>query len=472
MSSNSGPRNLPRGVSATRKFNGKALKRTIAMLFKSYPVLLPITIVCIVFSAIVATMPAIFNQQILAVIEQFYKQGDWSAAKGIIIPKIIILVLLYVASLLSVFAHTQLMAFITQGFLGKMRKSLFSKMQNLPIKYFDTNKHGDIMSHYTNDIDSIRQLVSQSIPSLLQAGIIVTTVFFIMLSYSIWITLVVVFGVFLLFLVTKKVGGGSAKYFIRQQKSIGKAEGYIQEIMNGQKVVKVFCHEEKSLQEFDKFNESLYEDSRRAHSYANILGPINMNIGNILYVIIATVGGLLLLTKAPNLSLSGLPLSISIVIPFLNMTKQFTGNVNQVSQQINSVVMGLAGAERVFELMDSQPEVDNGYVTLVNAKIDKNGNITETERHTGVWAWKHPHGDGTLTYTKLEGDVTLNNVDFSYVEGKQVLKDVSVYAKPGQKVAFVGATGAGKTTITNLINRFYDIEDGKIRYDGININKI
>jgi len=471
-SNNNGPRNLPKGVTATRKFNGKALKRTIKMLFKSYPVLLPVAIACIIFSAIVATMPAIFNQQILAAIEQFYKDGNWADAKTVIIPKIIVLASLYVISLISVFAHTQLMAYITQGFLGKMRKTLFGKMQNLPIKYFDTNKHGDIMSHYTNDIDSIRQLVSQSIPSLLQAGIIVVTVFFIMMSYSIWITIVVVGGVFGLFLVTKKVGGGSAKYFIRQQKSIGKAEGYIQEMMNGQKVVKVFCHEDKCLLEFDKVNDALYEDAKRAHTYANILGPINMNIGNILYVIIATVGGLLLLAKVPNFSLSGMPLAISIVIPFLNMTKQFTGNVNQVSQQINSVVMGLAGAERVFELMDTDPEVDDGYVTLVNAQIDKDGNITETEKRTGIWAWKHPHSDGTLTYTKLEGDVRLFDVDFSYVEDKPVLKNVSVYAKPGQKVAFVGATGAGKTTITNLINRFYDIADGKIRYDGININKI
>jgi len=471
-SNNNGPRNLPKGVTATRKFNGKALKRTIKMLFKSYPVLLPVAIACIIFSAIVATMPAIFNQQILAAIEQFYKDGNWADAKTVIIPKIIVLASLYVISLISVFAHTQLMAYITQGFLGKMRKTLFGKMQNLPIKYFDTNKHGDIMSHYTNDIDSIRQLVSQSIPSLLQAGIIVVTVFFIMMSYSIWITIVVVGGVFGLFLVTKKVGGGSAKYFIRQQKSIGKAEGYIQEMMNGQKVVKVFCHEDKCLLEFDKVNDALYEDAKRAHTYANILGPINMNIGNILYVIIATVGGLLLLAKVPNFSLSGMPLAISIVIPFLNMTKLFTGNVNQVSQQINSVVMGLAGAERVFELMDTDPEVDDGYVTLVNAQIDKDGNITETEKRTGIWAWKHPHSDGTLTYTKLEGDVRLFDVDFSYVEDKPVLKNVSVYAKPGQKVAFVGATGAGKTTITNLINRFYDIADGKIRYDGININKI
>ncbi|MBR4116726.1 MAG: ABC transporter ATP-binding protein [Clostridia bacterium] len=470
MSSNT--HSLPKGVSATRKFNGTALKRTLKMLWQSYPVLLPVAIVCIVFSAIVATMPAIFNQQILAAIEQFYKTADWAGAKEVIIPKIVILASLYVVSLLSVIAHTQLMAYITQGFLGKMRKTVFAKMQNLPIKYFDTNKHGDIMSHYTNDIDAIRQLVSQSIPALLQASIIVVTVFFIMLSYSIWITLVVVVGVFFLFLVTKKVGGGSAKYFIRQQKAIGKTEGFIQEMMNGQKVVKVFCHEDKSIDDFDKVNNALYEDSKRAHAYANILGPINMNIGNILYVIIATVGGVLLLANVPNLSLSGMPLTISVVIPFLNMTKQFTGNVNQVSQQINSIVMGLAGAERVFGLMDTEPEVDDGYVTLVNAEIDQNGNITETEKRTGIWAWKHPHSDGTLTYTKLEGDVTLTNVDFAYEEGKDVLHDVSVYAKPGQKVAFVGATGAGKTTITNLINRFYDIADGKIRYDGININKI
>ena len=466
------PRNLPKGVPAVRKFNGKVLKRTLKLLWQSYPKLMPITLACIVFSSVVATLPAIFNKQIIAAIEEYVVNGNWEDAKTVIIPKIITLAAIYLVSLISVFAHTQLMAYITQGFLGKLRKTLFDRMQNLPIKYFDTNKHGDIMSHYTNDIDSIRQLVSQSIPSLIQAGIIVVTVFFIMMSYSIWITLVVVGGVFCLFTVTKKVGGGSAKYFMRQQKSIGKAEGYIQEMMNGQKVVKVFCHEEKSLEDFDKVNNELYDNAVRAHSYANILGPINMNIGNILYVIIATVGGLLLLLDVPNISLSGAALSISIVIPFLNMTKQFTGNVNTVSQQINSVVMGLAGAERVFELMDAEPEVDDGYVTLVNAKIDENGNITETDDRTGLWAWKHPHNDGTLTYTKLEGDVRLVDVDFSYVEGRQVLRNVSVYAKPGQKVAFVGATGAGKTTITNLINRFYDIEDGKIRYDGININKI
>ena len=464
-----GPGGMPQGK---RKFSMKYFKRVLKMMFSYYPVLFPLALACIIFAAFVATAPAIFNQQILADIEQWYVSRDWASAKQEILPKIVILASLYVVSLAAVFTQTQLMAYITQGFLGKMRKTLFSGMQNLPIKYFDTNKHGDIMSHYTNDIDTLRMLISQSIPSILQAGIVVITVFIIMLSYSVWITLVVLVGVFFLFLVTKKVGGGSAKYFMRQQKAIGKTEGFIQEMMNGQKVVKVFCHEDKTQKQFDEINNALCEDSKRAHAYANILGPINMNIGNILYVIIATVGGLLLLLDVPNLSLSGLPLSISIVIPFLNMTKQFTGNVNQLSQQINSIVMGLAGAERVFEVMDAAAETDEGYVTLVNAKKDENGNIIETEERTGIWAWKHPHGDGTITYTELKGDVRMVNVDFGYEEGKEVLHDVSVYAEPGQKVAFVGATGAGKTTITNLINRFYDIADGKIRYDGININKI
>ena len=455
-----------------KKFSLATLKRVIKMLYGYYPVLFPLAIFCILFSSIVATLPAIFNQQIIAAIEEWYVIRDWGSAKEVIIPRIILLAGLYVLSLIAVTLQTQLMAYITQGFLGKMRKTMFSGMQNLPIKYFDTNKHGDIMSHYTNDIDTLRQLVSQSIPSVLQASIIVVTVFGIMLYYSLWITLVVVIGVIALFNITKKIGGGSAKYFMRQQKSVGKTEGYIQEIMNGQKVVKVFCHEDKVQTEFDKINEQLYNDGKKAHSYANILGPINMNIGNILYVIIATVGGLFLLSDFKNVGIGMMPFSISIIVPFLNMTRQFTGNVNQLSQQINSIVMGLAGAERVFSLMDAKPEDDDGYVTLVNAKIDENGNITETKEHTGMWAWKHPHGDGTLTYQKLEGDVRMFNVDFGYNEEKQVLHDVSVYAKPGQKVAFVGATGAGKTTITNLINRFYDIADGKIRYDGININKI
>ncbi len=456
-----------------KKLNMNSLKRLLKMLYGYYPVLLPVIIVCIVFASITAAIPAIFQQQVLQAIEKWITSGDWNSAKGEIIPKVTVLGILYALSFIAVIVQSQLIAIMTQGFLGKMRKTMFDGMQNLPIKYFDTHKHGDIMSFYTNDIDTLRQLVSQSIPTILQASIVVVSVFGIMLWYSVWMTLVVVAGVFALFMVTRIVGGGSAKYFMKQQKSIAKTEGYVQEIMSGQKVVKVFCHEDKSREKFDEINNQLFEDSNRAHAYANCLGPINMNIGNILYVIIATVGGLFLLSKTPNLSISGLAFEISIVIPFLNMTKQFTGNVNQVSQQINAIVMGVAGAERVFALMDEQAETDEGYVKLVNAEYDENGQLRETTKRTGLWAWKHPHkADGTVTYTELKGEVTLNDVDFGYVEGKQVLHNVSVYANPGEKVAFVGATGAGKTTITNLINRFYDIADGKVRYDGININKI
>jgi len=448
------------------------LVRVVKMLVGYYPVLVPLTALCILFSSAVSTMPAIFNQKIIAVIEQHYKTGDWAAAKPEIMGYIGILIVLYVLSLASLVTHTQLMAYITQGFLSKMRCTMFDTMQDLPIKYFDTHRHGDIMSHYTNDIDTLRQLVSQSLPALLQSGIVVVVVMGIMLSYSLWLALVVLVGVIVMVTVTRKVGSGSAKYFIRQQKAMGKVEGYVQEMMNGQKVVKVFCHEDASKADFDKLNNQLCEDGFRAHAYANILGPIINNLGNILYVLVAITGGILLLTEAPNIGLAGMTLSISIVIPFLNMTKQFTGNVNTVSQQINSIVMALAGASRIFELMDQTPETDDGYVTLVNAEVNKDGTISEADHRTGHWAWKHPHGDGTLTYTELKGDVRLSEVDFSYDGEKQVLTDVSVYAEPGQKVAFVGATGAGKTTITNLINRFYDIADGKIRYDGININKI
>ena len=294
----------------------------------------------------------------------------------------------------------------------------------------------------------------------------------IMLYYSLWLTCLLLLGVVAMFLVSKKIGGGSAKFFMKLQKSVGRQEGFVQEMMNGQKVIKVFCHEEACKSDFDAINQALYDDAYHANAFANSLGPIIMNIGNVLYAVVALVGGLFLVTGFHNVSISGLAFSISIVIPFLNMTKQFTGNINQVSQQINSIAMAMAGAERVFGLMDEIAEADEGYVTLVNAEIAEDGSITETEAHTGHWAWKHPHGDGSVTYTLLEGDVRMTDVDFSYEEGKPVLRDVSVYAEPGQKVAFVGATGAGKTTITNLINRFYDIEDGKIRYDGININKI
>ena len=455
-----------------KKVNPHTFKRIMKTLIGYYPVLVPVTVFCILFSAIAAAIPDIFIQKIIAIIEVWQPDKNWTAAVKEITPLMVILISMYVISIIAVTVYSELMAFITQGFLSKLRISMFGGMQNLPIKYFDTNKHGDIMSYYTNDIDTLRQLISQSMPALIRSIAIVIGVFFIMLYYSVWMTLLLLVGVAAMMIISKKVGGGSAKYFIKQQQSIGKAEGFIQEMMNGQKVIKVFNHEEECISDFEEINTALCDDSCKANAYANILGPIIMNIGNIIYVLIAVAGGLFLLSGVPNISISGLGFSISIIIPFLNMTKQFTGNINQLSQQINSIVMGIAGAERIFALMDETPETDDGYVTLVNANIAPDGTITETDKHTGRWAWKHPHGDGTLTYTALQGDVQMNDVDFAYVEGKTVLHNVSVYAKPGQKVAFVGATGAGKTTITNLINRFYDIADGKIRYDGININKI
>lgn len=448
------------------------IKRIIRTLFSFYPVLMPVVLFCILFNSIVSAIPAVFMQNIIAVIEQSYQSGDWEAVAGKILGMAAILAILYAVSLIASFAYCRLLAVITQGSLKKLREKMFNGMQNLPIKYFDTHSHGDIMSYYTNDIDTLRQLISQSMPQLLSSGVMVITVFGIMLYYSLWMSLVVVVGVIIMLRVIKKVGGNSAKYFIRQQESIGKVEGYIEEMMNGQKVVKVFCHEEESKADFDALNEELFEVSERANKYANTLGPILNNIGNLLYVAVTLAGGLFLMLKVPNVSISGLPFAISIVVPFLNMTKQFAGNINQVSQQVNAVVMGMAGASRIFDLIDEEPEADEGYVTLVRAK-EGNGVIQECKERTGMWAWKHPHREeGTVTYTKLTGDVRFFDVDFAYEEGKTVLHNVTLYAKPGQKVAFVGSTGAGKTTITNLINRFYDIADGKIRYDGININKI
>lgn len=448
------------------------IRRIIRTLFSFYPVLMPVVLFCILFNAIVSAIPAVFMQNIIAVIEQSYKSGDWEAVAGKILGMAAILAILYAVSLIASFAYCRLLAVITQGSLKKLREKMFNGMQNLPIKYFDTHSHGDIMSYYTNDIDTLRQLISQSMPQLLSSGVMVITVFGIMLYYSLWMSLVVVVGVIIMLRVIKKVGGNSAKYFIRQQESIGKVEGYIEEMMNGQKVVKVFCHEEESKADFDALNEELFEVSERANKYANTLGPILNNIGNLLYVAVTLAGGLFLMLKVQNVSISGLPFAISIVVPFLNMTKQFAGNINQVSQQVNAVVMGMAGASRIFDLIDEEPEADEGYVTLVRAK-EEDGVIQECKERTGMWAWKHPHREeGTVTYTKLTGDVRFFDVDFAYEEGKTVLHNVTLYAKPGQKVAFVGSTGAGKTTITNLINRFYDIADGKIRYDGININKI
>ncbi len=452
--------------------NKGVLLRLIKEVFHYYPRLAPLVVALVVFNAIVASIPATFMQRIIDLIDVSWKSGDWESVKDDIIQNIVILIILYLLSLAANFAYTRIMAVITQGTLCHLRDKMFGRMQRLPIRYFDTNRHGDIMSVYTNDTDTMRELISHALIQLLSSGVIVLTIFFIMLWYSVWLTLVVLIGVTIMILITKKIGGNSAKFFIAQQKAMGKTEGYIEELMNGQKVVRVFCHEEESMKDFDRVNEELFENAVKAHSNANILMPVLNNVGNTLYVLIALVGGVLLTFNITNLSISRMKLGIDIIVPFLNMTRQFSGNVSQVSMQINSIAVGMAGAKRVFDLIDQEPEVDDGYVTLVNCKME-NGQIVECTERTGMWAWKHPHSaDGSVTYTALAGDVTMDHVDFGYTEDKIVLHDVTLYAKPGQKVAFVGATGAGKTTITNLINRFYDIADGKIRYDGININKI
>ena len=449
------------------------LVRLIKMLFSFYPVMLPVALACILFNAIISSIPSIFMQNVISLVEQSWQAGDWAAVGGQILRFVLILVVLYVLSLAAGTVFNQLMAIITQGSLAKMREKMFNGMQDLPIKYFDTHNHGDVMSYYTNDIDTLRQMISQSIPQLIISTVTVLTVLAIMLYFSVWMTLVVLVGVFFMVLVTKKVGGRSSKYFIRLQQSIAATEGVVEEMMNGQKVIKVFCHEKEAQEDFDKVNDELFHNAEQANIYANMLMPILNNIGNVLYVCVAIVSGVMMMTGAPNLSLSGMAFGISIVVPFLNMTKQFSGNVSQVSNQLNMVIMGMAGTKRIFNLIDEKPETDEGYVTLVNAKEDRDGNLVECKERTNVWAWKHPHqADGTVTYTRLQGEVVLDDVDFGYNPDKLVLHNISLYAKPGQKIAFVGSTGAGKTTITNLINRFYDIADGKIRYDGININKI
>ncbi|MFQ9985842.1 MAG: ABC transporter ATP-binding protein [Lachnospiraceae bacterium] len=445
--------------------------RIIRTVFQYYPAMMSIVLACIVLNAVVTSIPAVFMQNIIAVVEQNWESGDWGSAGPVILRMVLLLAVLYIISLAASFAYNRMMAVVTQGSLKKLREQMFNRMQNFPVKFFDTNNHGDIMSYYTNDIDTLRQLISQSLPQMLSSMIIVVSIFCIMLYYSLWLALVVVFGVCMMVLITKRVGGASTRFFVRQQIELGKVEGFVEEMMNGLKVVKTFCHEEESKNDFDRLNGQLFRVAEKANQFANTLGPILNNIGNLLYVIVAIVGGLLLLCGAPNVSVSGLPFAISIVVPFLNMTKQFSGNVNQVSQQVNAVVMAMAGAERIFNMLDEEPEEDEGYVTLVNAR-EVNGQLTECKERTGIWAWRHPHHDGTVTYTRLTGSVQFNDVDFEYEKGKPVLHNITLYAKPGQKIAFVGATGAGKTTITNLINRFYDIADGKIRYDEININKI
>ena len=450
----------------------KTAFRLIKMIFKFYPVALPMILLCVVFSSVISSISSIFIQNVIATLEQ-NRGGGWEAVSGRILGLIAVLGCLYISSLIAILTYQRAMAVVTQGLLKKFRVGIFAKMESLPVSYFDKRAHGDIMSHYTNDIEMLRQFISQSMPSFIACSVTIVTIVSLMLYFSVYMALVVFFGVMFMYPVIKKVGGNSAKFFMRQQQAMGKTEGYIEEMMEGLKVVKVFCHEEETKAGFDAANDELFRDAEQANKYANILAPILMNIGNLTYVLVAMAGGVFLLTGAANLSVSGMPFSISVVVPFLNMTRQFCGNINQISQQVNSVVMGLAGADRIFSVLDEAPEEDCGSITLVNARED-NGILTESDLRTGLWAWKDPEsgGPGNASYSRLSGDVRLSGVNFSYEEEKPVLHDITLFAEPGQKVAFVGATGAGKTTITNLLNRFYDIPEGGILYDGIEIEKI
>ena len=450
------------------------VKRLLKSLFRYYPRMLPIALVCIVINAAISSVPALFMNNLYELLGDALQQGlGWSDVSAQVAGIMGLLIGMYAVSLIAGAVYNQLMAIITQGYLRDMREQMFNEMQDLPIRYFDTHNHGDIMSYYTNDIDTLRQMIAQSIPQLMISGIMCLTLFVIMLYFSLYLTLIIVVGIIAIVFVTKVVGGGASRFFLATQRAVARTEGFVEEMMQGQKVIKVFCHEEETKADFDKVNGYHFEQTDKANRYANMLMPIIANIGNVMYVVVALIGAVLAATELQNLSLIGfVAFSPALIVSFLQTTRQFSNNIGQVSNQINSVVMGLAGAQRIIALIDEKPEADEGYVTLVNAK-EVDGKLIECEERTGVWAWKHPHAaDGSVTYTKLEGDVRLFNVDFGYVPEKIVLHDISLYARPGQKVAFVGATGAGKTTITNLLTRFYDIADGKIRYDGININKI
>ena len=455
----------------------KTLGKLLGYMFHYYKGRLILVICCIAVTAVAGISSSIFLEILVDdVVTPGLKLG-FDAVKGQLYTIIGIMAGIYMFALICSFVYNRTMAVVTQGFLKHVREDMFNSMQKLPIRYFDTNTHGDIMSYYTNDTDALRQLISQSIPQVTYSVVAMITLLVSMLQSSIYLTLVVLAGVAFMVLVTKLVGGKSAKYFVKQQNSVGVTKGYVEEMLTGQKVIKVFCHEEAAKRDFDKVNDELFVNNDKANKYGNILMPAIMNIGHVLFVVVAIVGGLLVLGGVRNLSLSGLEdevITMGAIVAFLNMSRQFTLNIGQVSMQVNSVVMAIAGADRIFGFLDQKPETDDGYVTLVNAVIDDDGNVLrESPTRTGRWAWRHPHkADGSVTYQELKGDIRLLDVDFGYVPEKIVLHDVSLYAKPGQKIAFVGATGAGKTTITNLINRFYDIADGKIRYDGININKI
>ena len=430
------------------------LFRVIKEVFTAYPLLFPLVLVGIVVTAGISSIPSLFVQKIVSLLEARDPSVSWSVFSKQMITLILILIGVDILSLILTAVYNLAMATITQGTLYHMRKKMFVKMQTLPLKYFDTEGHGDIMSYYTNDVDALRQMISQSLPNVLSSLVVVVTVFGIMLYFSFWMTLTVLLGVAAMYFVTKYVGKYSRKYFIEQQKSLGKTEGYLEEMIYGQKVVKVFNYEDESMKKFNEVNDKLFDDSQKANSYANILGPILNNIGNILYVVVAIVGGLLIYFNVYNLSLSGMAISISIVVPFLNMTKQFSGNINQVSMQLNSIIMGLAGVERVFALIDQEPEVDEGKV--------------EIEQENGKYEFVKENGEKV----EVLGNIDIKNIVFGYNKEKTVLKNISISAKQGEKIALVGATGSGKTTIANLINRFYDVNSGEILFDGINVNSI
>lgn len=439
------------------------LKRLLKGIFKHYKIQFIMVVILIMISSSVSIAASLFMESL---IDDYITPmlSEEVANFNPLIKALEVMGIIYVVGIISSYTYNRIMVVIAQGTLKNIRNELFEKMQHLPIRYFDTHLHGDIMSHYTNDIDTLMEFITRGIPQILSLSMTVIVTFIAMLTTNMYLSILVILTTIVMIIVTKKIAGKSSRYFIKQQESIGIVDGYIEEMISGQKVIKVFNHEEEAKRNFKNINDKLYEDSKNANSYANILMPILANLGNLLYVFVAIIGGLLLINGFGNVTLG-------IVVAFVNLSKSFSMPIMQLSQQINSIIMAVAGAKRIFELMDEKAEVDEGYVTLVNAEIEENG-IRETDKYTGRWAWKHKHHDGRLEYIELKGHIELFDVDFGYDENKLVLHDVSLYAKPGQKIAFVGATGAGKTTITNLINRFYDIEDGKIRYDGININKI
>ena len=466
----SGPRRGFTGGKRAKDAKG-TLKRLIGYIAKGNKARLAIVFVLLLISTIASVASSLFLKSLIDdYIAPLIGQSapDFSPLFG----ALTMMACIYLAGMLASYLQTRLMIPVAQGTLKTIRDDMFAHMQTLPIKYFDTHTHGNVMSYYTNDTDTLRQMISQSLPNAASSIISITAVFIAMLSTSVWLTLLMFVFLGLMLWVVKNIGGGSAKYFVKQQQSLGKVNGFIEEMIGGQKVVKVFCHEQQNQKDFDVLNDEFRENATKANTYANIMMPIMGNLGHLQYVLVAIVGGLLAIAAVPNLTLTGMGImTLGGIASFLQLSRSFTMPISQVSQQINSVVMALAGAERIFELMDEPSEEDHGVVTLVNAE-EKDGALVESNCRTGIWAWKKPLPEGGFELIRQHGDVRMKDVDFAYVEGKPVLHDITLYAEPGQKVAFVGATGAGKTTITNLINRFYDIADGKIRYDGININKI